>query len=820
MRKKAILILLLIPFIVAILAFVEVRNKIKEVEQDITNIVFNYDNNEAFTLDEGKILLEASAIYDSSLPLAEGNNLIWSSSNLEVCEVKKEGNNYYLYLNKVGESLITCQNAKGTVSKSFMVTILSSDGGVLLNLERGFSGQGIASNYNVGLYDLDYSATSPKDYQLVNREEVFTIELINMNTNIADLKVETSSNVEVNLTTKTITLLAPGMASIKIYDQLNEEGAGNLSFNVIDGVNIYSYNDLLLATNFSKESLKIVQRVNLESYQNTYNTDGSLKQADTVLFGNYNNGSYNFTNEVYRFTTTFNHQFIDSWNQVAEKVSTTVVAGIHVTADYYGNGFTINMHNLCYPSDTQEITVGGSNVMIPLLKATDLFRGPLVYLSLGAPKTNSSLGLANYTYAIYALYGQDNIGVYVEGDNITLDDVHFKNCDFGNNFYNLEYSGTVLELAGKNITVKNSVIENGRNVIRSFSSQVSITNCLLQNGMEYLVKTGSNEGVKVDLTKRIYYEINGSNYSSIVSDYLKPSDVMTKNYQADSILTNAALLNTPGGAFFGFSEPIYTKDEVIKFNEIIKDALSSEDSLYDFNGNKKYNNYLTITDTLFANSGISAILLDTLANGSYLETNITSLFNLLLGSYIPQYPKNMAYTSYPTKLDLVGNNAFYDWKDIAKIDFSSLLFQDIAGLILAHGGVGSVEVTDDNYLPLRKLISMETDYHLEDGMTTYVNLPIMKMGGGPNLSDVYYEQGLLTSFSADPYLYALDLSTEMVDDFMTNNQAKRETMLIAMTRASSNVLGFEEYTFYSLDVSKHYWYKENPSITILRENND
>ena len=101
MRKKAILILLLIPFIVAILAFVEVRNKIKEVEQDITNIVFNYDNNEAFTLDEGKILLEASAIYDSSLPLAEGNNLIWSSSNLEVCEVKKEGNNYYLYLNNI-----------------------------------------------------------------------------------------------------------------------------------------------------------------------------------------------------------------------------------------------------------------------------------------------------------------------------------------------------------------------------------------------------------------------------------------------------------------------------------------------------------------------------------------------------------------------------------------------------------------------------------------------------------------------------------------------------------------------------------------------
>ena len=333
--------------------------------------------------------------------------------------------------------------------------------------------------------------------------------------------------------------------------------------------------------------------------------------------------------------------------------------------------------------------------------------------------------------------------------------------------------------------------------------------------MEFLVKTGSNKGVRVNLEKRIYY---GNSNSLLNKDYLSPSsNVMNKDYKADSILTNAALYNTPGGAFFGFSEPIYTKEEIISNNEIIKDALSNEEELYDFNGNKKYDNYLTIKNTLFANSGLSAIMLDTLSNGSYLESNITSLFSLLLGQYIPLFPNKMAYTSYPTNLNLSGDNRFYDWKSIDSLDYSSLLFQDIAGLILAHGGVGMVEVTDDNYLPLRLLIEKEDRYHLQDSNITYINLPIMKMGGGPNLSDVNIDGNLLEEFSVDPYIYSLDLKTEMVDDFMTNNEAKRATMLIAMTRASSNVLGFEPYNFYSLKPEEHYWYKESPNVSTLRD---
>lgn len=834
MRKKAILILLVIPFIVAILAFVEARNKIKEVEQDITSIDFAYLDNEGYSLDEGKILLEATRIYDESLPLAEGNDLVWTSSNPSVCEITKVGNNYYLNFLSEGESLITCQNEKGTVSKSFTATVFGSSGGIVLNLKQGFSGQSISSDNFIGLYDIDYSTCAKgADYRRTNRVEPFTINLVNMTTDISDLDVSYSPNIEkVDLKNKTITLLDTGEASITITDPNSKAKAGTLSFEIVDGVNVYNYSDLLMATNFNtKGSLAIVQRVNFESLAN-YNP------KNNALFGNPNNDGFSFSDEVYEFTTTYNHEFIDSWNkQVGGHVSTTIKAGIHITADYYGNGFTLNLHNLCYPSDGENLDVDGKKVSVPVLSPTDLFRGPQIYVSLGYPIVPSSLELDG-TNAIYALYGQDNIGVYVDGDNITLNDVHFKNCDFGNNLYNLEYTGTVLELDGKNISVNNSILENGRNIIRSYSSDVSINNCLLQNGMEFLVKAGSNEGEHIeyqdDLGKdiRYSYTFNGKPYSTTLKDFLAkaltPINLLNKDFKADSVLTSAVLVNTSADQFLGqfigkdsFELP-YTKEEIVEFNDIIKEALEAlknDKDLYDTFGNKKYHNTITIKDTLMSGSGISAILLDTMSNGSYLESNVTSLFSLVLGSYIPYFPSHMAYTSYPTKLTLEGDNRFYDYKPLDGLDFSTLLSQDIATLIKVHGGVGEVTVTDDNYLPLRLLLKQEEDIKLIEDTTTYVNLPIMKMGGGPNLSDVVMsgEEFSLNSVSVDPYLYSLDLECEEVPDFNTNVNAKRETMLVVMTRASSCVLGFEPYTFYTIDVTKHPWYKEEPNLALLRQ---
>ena len=80
-------------------------------------------------------------------------------------------------------------------------------------------------------------------------------------------------------------------------------------------------------------------------------------------------------------------------------------------------------------------------------------------------------------------YGQDNIGFLVEGDNITIDNITLKNCNNVSDLSNLDWAGTVLEVYGDNITVKNSQIMNGR-PIRSSLAMPLIMTALYMNPAE------------------------------------------------------------------------------------------------------------------------------------------------------------------------------------------------------------------------------------------------------------------------------------------------------------------------------------------------
>ena len=46
--------------------------------------------------------------------------------------------------------------------------------------------------------------------------------------------------------------------------------------------------------------------------------------------------------------------------------------------------------------------------------------------------------------------------MYVDGDNIRVNDVNLKNCDFGDRMANLDTVGTVMEIYGDNVAVTNS----------------------------------------------------------------------------------------------------------------------------------------------------------------------------------------------------------------------------------------------------------------------------------------------------------------------------------------------------------------------------
>ena len=435
------------------------------------------------------------------------------------------------------------------------------------------------------------------------------------------------------------------------------------------------------------------------------------------------------------------------------------------------------------------------------------------------------------TKPMYTLYGQDNSAFYIDNDNVDLIDVHFKNCDFGNNLSNLEYVGTTLDINADNVTIKDSIIENGRNVVRTYSSHdLLIENSLLQNSMEFLLRSGSNEYNHVNYEGNVsYFGENGQRLTTLKTSYLAPlnggndmSSLMQKTYKADSMLTFSAIYKTQAGEFLGLTDPGYTKEEFIEFKDIIAKALTNENGFYDENENKNYAGETTLKDVYFASSGISAISLDSLPQGSFLENNTTSVFGILLGAYMDgASPHNMALTGYPTKVTISGDTRFYDWKNKDNLTYQSLVGQDIASLIIAHGGLGSdfkVEITEDDYLPIKKILLDNYSSSLINENS--INLPIFVQGGGYNVSDIEFDESfasLLTSpLEVDPFTYSLSLSAYHSDHFNSDPKAKYETMKVAMLRASSNVLGFNNYKMYGIKADEGTWFNEYPSISDLQ----
>ena len=154
MKKKAFLFLLLIPFIIAILAFVTATYVIRASEVDISGISWNYEENTPFLLKDGKQKLEATAIYDAKYPLSEKNNLVWQSSDESVATIETENNETYIVPKKEGQTVISVTNEKGTLPERRFTAIIVGDGGaIIVNPIIPFSQTSISGVRYIGLYD-------------------------------------------------------------------------------------------------------------------------------------------------------------------------------------------------------------------------------------------------------------------------------------------------------------------------------------------------------------------------------------------------------------------------------------------------------------------------------------------------------------------------------------------------------------------------------------------------------------------------------------------------------------------------------------------
>lgn len=795
MKKKNLIILLLIPFVITLVGVITINTTFNFIENDMIGIDWSYDEIEGIKLEDKLHKLVASPIYEQGYPPLKEEALVWSvydSDNHEenkYAKIVNEDDNWYLQPLQIGEVKVTCSNKKGNIFKT-MTVIIFKEGAIVVQSKIKASQNNIDPNIYYGEYDFDKSLNKQK---ATFEFEVKTIGDLQIN----DLQYvnNTPDIIEIDEVNKIVKIKTSGDASFTVKTN-NDEMVKPMtySFKVVkDGVNVYDYNQLLACTNKSTNGEIVVLRKSFESVNNLNNTTDN----NVVCFGNYTDGKkIDFTSDVYSFETTYNQDYIKAWNEFVnsnpryKKISNRVLAGIRVQKDFYGNGYTINLHNLTFPSSTMDVVdSNGNKTTIPALSKDDLYRGPLPFYSLGE----------HDNMPLIEAFGQDNVGMYVYGSDILVNDVNLKNCDFGNLMSNLDYVGTVLETNGNNITIKNSRLSNGKQVVRSFSStNVSILNSMLSNARNFLLTIGSNDYIKADLLKEYEFTLlNGEKITSTINNYL-----MKSNAGDDTL--NAFVIGS-------FTD----KEKMRKAILDIQNALNDESLIKDI-----YKGSMNIKDTMFYRSGIASIGMDTMFSGPFLESSTPSVVNMLLtGLNVPYIPNHVGGMSYPVELNITGKTKFYDYKEWNNLDITGLINENISSFVddakemfgVTDANIGDISI--DTIFPIKSFLKSSVVTTTSSDGKVYVNIPIAYYGGGANLSKVTFDTEDLKYDSCK--LTVVDLLDKYLSlkgiDLDNINLDKLDLAVIknVMLKCVTIVTGYEPFKFISVN-KQGYLFDEGP----------
>lgn len=759
MKKKTLVILLIIPFVIALLTFVSVIALTNNVGID-ANVVWNYRPNEGFKVNS-EYKLEASLEYDHTQLLKPGSDeLIWeaSSEDPDLVEIEERDDGFYLITgSKTGKTNITCS----TVNRRSFLTMTAhiyDKGLVLINSVNQWSGNQIDPTRYYGEYDITYSDDlSSSSLKKTNAKIPLDIVVFSDSGDDSYVVLEKSNNISFDETSNTITVNSEGESYLTLGAKGETYIENTYSFEVVnEGINVYSFNDLMMCTNKSQNGEIVVMQVNLESRENALKKDNNgnyieeYKQSNTKLFGNYDfrNQTFNFIDFIYyqnpKLETKFIKQFLESGNLVENfDYSTQMKIGIRVQKDFYGNGFTINMHELAYPVHGYIDSTTGK--LTPDRKL-DYFFGPLTFVSIGDIESISFI----------RAFLCDNVGFLVDQDNVIVNDVKLQNSNNINNMYNLGFTGTVLEIQGQNVTIKNSVIQNGRTCVRAFSTDgLLIDNCLLQNAGEFILKVGSNRVNPTDHNKSVNVSYNGEKITTSFDEFFNGSSEISGS--ADNILTN--LFSNSGSSSEEIEASLNTLSD-------IQNALDNLDGIVNQDGSINYDAHITVNDTYFYNSGVYSIAFESTFNGAYLYNGMPSTVRSI-ATKLGITPNDIGGTSFPVELTLSGDTRFYDWKNIDQIDISALIEENFSTLIkmiidsgaLEGSGFDISELEDmsiDDFFPIKYILK---DIAISNGLaysetnnnetSYYINRPAAWYGGGYNGSVLINDinQGEVYSFS-------------------------------------------------------------------------
>ncbi|MDE6302142.1 MAG: hypothetical protein K2M36_00950, partial [Clostridia bacterium] len=324
-----------------------------------------------------------------------------------------------------------------------------------------------------------------------------------------------------------------------------------------------------------------------------------------------------------------------------------------------------------------------------------------------------------------AVKGQDNIVFLARKDGVVIDNAVLKGCDDKTlydggkiNLSLLNCMGTTLEIMA-NVTLTHSRVMNGRTAVRVFGRDnidiysdvntarekiaVTIDGCVLQNAREFVLKIGTNRVIR------------GTN------DNISP-----------------ALYDKQGNAYDKHNSPdcdAYMDDEYFVSNYVLTDV--------------------TLKDSILRTSGMFTVGMESHFAGPMLANSTGAIIKL-------DGWKDLAATSYPAILHLVGDVVLADWKTISSVDSSTLiesnttqsnlsfLALDIAEMLqavqkfggdkyknliaekkgekYAHGGIAF-------YGGGKNYSILDTSEYTFERMHDYnINLSILQGSGNPNVS--------------------------------------------------------------------------------------
>lgn len=795
--KKNLIVLLLIPFLIALLGVITINTTFNIVDNDIVGIKWNYKDLEVFEKD-AEYLLTAEGINEKNYPAGKGNNLVWKIQNIDPNDETVYGeiiekNSYNYFLPKIaGECILTCSNEKGNVFKSMKVIIYEKGTSIITVIDQNKSSQ---SNIDPNLYYGEYDLVNNQKQQATLN---FLVNVTPANEGCLFFVESHSDNISVDLNSGKVTILNSGDAYFTVAGEGGATKAQSMTFKfkiVDEGINVYTYDDLLYCTNKSEHGEVVVLRKSFESLD--YIKEN--KNDYTILFGNYNQKTekFNFENEVYQFTTTYNKNFIDQWNEYIESqkgsnfISTTILAGLHVQKSFYGNGYSINMHNLTYPKKYETKIIDGQEIRVPTLSKEDLYRGPLPFYAMGD----------HNNMPLIEAFGQDNIGMYVEGDNIIVNDVNLRNCDMGNMLSNLDTVGTVLETKGNNITISNSKLSNGKNVMRSFSSMNTLVkNSYFSNSRNFLISLGTNEFVPVDGNSvKEFVDINGNKVTQTVNEFL------ATNSKGDEVL-NSYLLGT-------FS----SKENMRKAFAPIRDAINNKEAV---EGNFKGS--IIVEDTYFTKSGIASIALESMFNGAFLQSSTPSAIDAVLqklqtndGTSLDKLKfKEISGTSYPVELTLKGNTRFYDYKTPKHLDLSGLICENISTFATSIKPDYQGQISIDKIFPVKDYL-MNVANSKGYVYNSYVNVPIAFYGGSINTSVVNFND--LNDKDHFGEILSIDFMEKYLDLPPADSNSMVETLKNMMLKSVTVAIGDEPFKFICMK-GDGYLYGEDANVQDLIKN--